>query len=64
MLMLDAEPFDADFHRVATLQEQRWLHAKAYTWRGAGGDDVAGIKMHELRDIVHKELAVENHRLG
>src|SRR5215203_1996698 len=50
-LLLRAEALDAQFHHVAVLEEARRLLAKAHARRRAGGDDVARVQAHELRQV-------------
>src|SRR4029077_2166741 len=64
LLLLLAEPVDAERHHVAGLQERRRLHAEAYARRRAGDDDVARLHDEILRAAPHDVAAVEDHGRG
>src|SRR5664280_1661123 len=65
LLLLRAEPVDAEFDHVAGLQIL-WLYlaAEADARRRAGDDHVAGLQHEELRAIPDDMLAIEDHVAG
>src|SRR5688572_10498001 len=63
LLLLLAEAFDAEGHDVASLEEDRRLHAEADARRRAGGDDVARLQHHELRHVMQDVSTGEDHRV-
>src|SRR5258708_32039808 len=63
LLRLLPEPIDPERHCIAGFEETLRLHARANTGRRTGGDDVAGLEDHELRDVRNERLDAEHHRL-
>src|ERR1700730_18030126 len=63
VLGLLPEPIDPQRHGVASLEETLRLHARANPRRRPGGDDVARLEDHELRDVGYERLDAEHHRL-
>src|SRR6478672_11651392 len=63
VLRLLPEPIDPKRDGIAGLEETRRLHAGADARRRAGGDDVARLEDHELRDVGYERLDAEHHRL-
>jgi len=59
---LAAEVVDFEGDDVAGVEIARGLHAEADAGRSAGGDDVAGLEGHELREVVDQMRHVEDHR--
>src|SRR6266550_1124065 len=51
LLLLLAEPRDAEAHHVSGFEELRRLHAEADAGRGAGDDHVARLHDEELRAV-------------
>src|SRR5829696_5834954 len=64
VLALFAQTLNAERHHVAGLEKALGLHAHADAWRSAGGDHVAGLQDHEVRDVRHDLRDVEDHGLG
>src|SRR5205814_6513740 len=64
LLLLLAEPGNAETHDVAGLEELRRLHAEADAGRRAGDDDVAGLHDEELRAVPHDMGHAEDHGPG
>src|SRR5580704_16939437 len=64
LLLLLAQPIDAERHHVAGLQKRRRLHAEPDALRRAGDDDVAGLQDEILRAAPHDVAAVEDHGRG
>src|SRR5688572_7853808 len=64
-LALPAEAVDRELHHVAFLEVDRvGLLAQADAGRRAGRDDVARLEDHELAQVPHEVLHVEDHRPG
>src|SRR5215207_4933399 len=63
-LALFAEALDPERHHIPGLEEALWLHAHADARRGAGGDHVARLQDHEVRDIRDDLRHVKDHGLG
>src|SRR5664279_552758 len=63
-LALLAEPGDAELHHVAGGEPDLRVHAHPHPRRGAGVDQVTCLEHHELAEVVHEEVGVEDHRGG
>ena len=50
-MALSAEAFDAEGHDLSGAEVDGGLLAEAYSGRGAGGDDVAGVEAHEVAEV-------------
>src|SRR5215831_8644228 len=65
LLLLLAEPVDAEADDVAGFQEFRlWLDAHADAGRRAGDDHIAGLQYEELRGVPDQMGHAEDHGLG
>src|SRR5579862_4165136 len=64
LLLLLAQPIDAERHHVAGFQERRRLHAEPDARRCAGDDDVARLQDEILRAAPDDVAAVEDHGRG
>src|SRR4051812_40828245 len=62
-LLLASEPFDTELDDIAGLQVARRLHAHANAGRRTGGDHVARMQGHELRQIGNEEGDAVDHGL-
>src|SRR5665213_1822489 len=60
-LRLHTQPVNSQSQQLARPKIDRRLLAKTYPRRSSGGDDVAGLKRHELTQIAHEERGLENH---
>ena len=60
---MSADAGDMGFHDVAGVHEFRRLAGMANAGRRPGGDDVAGLEDHELRNVRHERPNAEHHRL-
>src|SRR6476661_8880391 len=60
-LPLLAKAVDAQRHDVTRLQPDRRFHSEGDPGRGAGIDQIARLQHHELAQIVHDEMRIEDH---
>ena len=56
-----AEPVDPERHVVARPEVFRRSQAHSDPGRGAGVDQVAGLEDHELAEVMHQEVRIEQH---